>query len=115
MEVEVKFKWQRKMIEEVEELSFDEVVDRLVNVAQLGDRMEHRDEWEIIYLIKHLKDIYKRIPFWEMIPFWEKTMSDMSVFYKCPECEHHGFPSIFGDMCTSCANTKRGYGSGTQR
>jgi len=55
MEIELKFKWQRKMIEEIEELSFDVVVDRLVNVAQLGDRMEHRDEWEIKYLTKHIK------------------------------------------------------------
>lgn len=26
--------------------------------------------------------------------------------YVCPKCEQPGFPSIKGDMCTSCANER---------
>jgi len=101
-EVEVKYKWQRDLIAETEKLSFDELVDELVNVAQLGDRMEHRDDWTLAYLIKYLKEMYES----EIIP--EKTMHEISLFYKCTECGNFGFPSIFGDMCTVCANKKRG-------
>jgi len=103
-EEEVKYKWQRDFITETEKLSFDELVDELVNVAQLGDRMEHRDDWTLAYLIKHLKETYDEL----LSVFHEKTMSDISVFYKCSECGKFGFPSIFGDYCTVCANSKRG-------
>ena len=29
--------------------------------------------------------------------------------YTCPACGREGLPSIFGDMCTGCANIKRGF------
>ena len=95
-EVEVKYKWQRDLIAETEKLSFDELVDELVNVAQLGDRMEHRDDWTLAYLIKYLKEMYES----EIIP--EKTMHEISLFYKCTECGNWFSINLWGYVYCLC-------------
>jgi hypothetical protein len=54
----VKYKWQREMIKEIEELNFNDALERVLFVASLGDHMIHRDLWELNYLEKHIKDLY---------------------------------------------------------
>lgn len=51
-----KYKWQEDFADEIECLTFGEKIDELVNIAQLGDRMEKRDEWKLDYLTRHIKE-----------------------------------------------------------
>ena len=56
--IEVKYKWQKAFVEEIEQLSFEEKIDELVNITCIGDRMDNRDLWEMDYLTDHLKKNY---------------------------------------------------------
>ena len=98
-EVKIKYKWQQHMIDEIDELSFDEALERAIFVATLGDHMDHRDDWELKYLMIYLKELYDNAK-----PEWWK---EMNPTYECPECGRLGFPSIFGPRCTACSNKKR--------
>ncbi len=48
----------RQIKKEISELTFDDALDRLVEIAQLGDRLTITDEWEINYIVKNLKKRY---------------------------------------------------------
>ena len=49
-EDEFKYKWQEDIADEAETLTFDELIDEIVNYAQLGNQITHRDEWAIKFL-----------------------------------------------------------------
>ncbi len=97
----------RQIKKEINELTFDDALDRLVEIAQLGDRVSITDEWEINYIVKNLKKRYGLV--WKQLGMPEVDRDYQSAFYRCPKCEKYGFQSIYeSDLCTSCANIKRG-------
>ena len=87
------------MMEDIEKLSHDEAVDQLAYTASIGDRMDHRDVWEMKYLLRYIKQVYDLAT--RLYP------SGDIPEYECPECENHGYPSIYYNSCTVCANKKR--------
>lgn len=57
-EIEIKYKWQQEMVEDIGEMDFTELIDHMVLIASIGDQMDHRDIWQLEYLIKFIKEKY---------------------------------------------------------
>lgn len=89
------YKWQEDFADEIDTLTFNELIDELINIAQLGDRMEKRDDWKLDYMRNYLK-------------LKHGGPEPVEIAYRCPKCERPGFPSIYYNSCTNCANIKRG-------
>jgi len=107
-DLKVKYKWQQDIINEEREMPFDDLVEELASVAGLGDFMDGRDQWQMEYYIKRLKERYKT----SFEPF--PTSLIPTLTYKCPKCSKFGFPSIYSDengegQCTDCSNRQRGF------
>lgn len=116
--MKIEFIWQQDIADEEQTWSFDQLVDELVSIASCIDRSGNdRDQWELNYYVKRLNERFN-----DTIPpekkYLHMHMKEMETFdggemYICSECKAPGWPSIFYDTCTRCANVKRGVGYGT--
>ncbi len=55
------YKWKEDIIDEAETMTFEELVDEIINVASYGDHQTNRDIWGLKFLKEHIIERHHKV------------------------------------------------------